>query len=131
MDFDQSQWVWMNGQCVRWADATVHISAHALHYGTGVFEGIRCYETADGPSVFRMDAHLERLYASAACYQMTIPYAQSDVAAAICETVTRNQFSNCYIRPMCFLGSSSLNVHPRICPVQVAILAWPWGAYLG
>ncbi len=66
MDFDQAQWVWKNGKCVRWQDATVHISAHALHYGTGVFEGIRCYETGDGPAVFRMDAHLDRLYDSAA-----------------------------------------------------------------
>jgi branched-chain amino acid aminotransferase len=131
MDFNQSQWVWMNGQCVRWQDSTVHVSAHALHYGTGVFEGIRCYETVAGPSVFRMDAHLDRFYASAACYQMKIPYTQEEIAAAICETISRNQFRNCYIRPICFRGSSSLGLHPRRCPVEVAILAWPWGAYLG
>ena len=131
MDFDQTQWVWMNGKCVRWQDATVHLSSHALHYGTGVFEGIRCYETADGPSVFRMDAHLSRLYASSDYYQMRIPYTHEEMAAAICETISRNQFRNCYIRPICFFGSSSLGLHPRKCPVEVAILAWPWGAYLG
>jgi len=121
----------MNGKCVRWADANVHISSHALHYGTGVFEGIRCYETPDGPSVFRMGAHLSRLYASADCYRMKIPYTHEEMAAAICETVSRNQFRNCYIRPICFFGSSSLGVHPRKCPVEVAVLVWPWGAYLG
>src|SRR5580765_394584 len=131
MDFDRSQWVWKNGKCVHWQDATVHLSAHALHYGTGVFEGIRCYQTEAGPAVFRMDAHLERLYASAACYQMKIPYTHEHMATAICETVAFNQFSDCYIRPVCFFGSSSLGVHPRKCPVEVAILAWPWTDYLG
>ncbi|MBZ5525528.1 MAG: branched-chain amino acid transaminase [Acidobacteriia bacterium] len=131
MDFDQTQWVWTNGRCVRWPDATVHLSAHALHYGTGVFEGLRCYETANGPAVFRMEAHLDRFYASAAHYQMNIPYAHEEMATAICEIIARNQFSNCYIRPICFFGSSSLGLHPRKCPVEVAILAWPWGAYLG
>jgi len=131
MDFDQAQWVWMNGKCVRWQDATVHISAHALHYGTGVFEGIRCYETGDGPAVFRMDAHLDRFYVSAAWHQMKIPYTQDEVASAICETIARNQFNGCYVRPICFVGSCSLNLNPRKCPVEVAILAWPWGAYLG
>jgi branched-chain amino acid aminotransferase len=131
MDFDQAQWVWKNGKCVSWQDATVHVSAHALHYGTGVFEGIRCYETDDGPAVFRMDAHLDRLYASAGCHGMKIPYTQEEVASAVCETIARNQFSKCYVRPICFFGSASLNINPRKCPVEVAILAWPWGAYLG
>lgn len=131
MDFDRVEWVWMNGKCVPWKDATLHVSTHALHYGTGVFEGLRCYETANGPAVFRLDAHMKRLYASASCYQMEIPYTQDELASAICETIVRNQFTNCYVRPICFLGSSSLSLHPRRCPIEVAILAWPWGAYLG
>jgi branched-chain amino acid aminotransferase len=131
MGFENAQWVWRNGKCVPWQDATVHVSAHGLHYGSGVFEGIRCYETIHGPAVFRMDAHLERLYASAGAYQMKIPYAKEALVEAICETIQRNGFSGCYVRPICYLGSSSLGVHPGKCPVEVVILAWPWGAYLG
>ena len=131
MDFARTQWVWMNGDFVRWADATLHVSAHALHYGSGVFEGIRCYSADVGPAIFRMEAHLERLFTSAAVYRMAIPYANEELAEAICETVRRNQFKDCYVRPICYFGSSSLGVHPRRCPVEVAILTWPWGAYLG
>jgi branched-chain amino acid aminotransferase len=131
MDFERTQWVWMNGKCVPWADATAHVSAHALHYGSGVFEGLRCYPTTGGPAIFRMEAHLDRMYASAAMYRMAIPYSQEELSEAICETVRRNQFADCYVRPIGYFGSSSLGLHPRLCPVQVAILAWPWGAYLG
>lgn len=131
MSFDSTQWIWMNGECIPWKDATVHVSAHALHYGSGVFEGIRCYQTVDGPAAFRLDAHLERLYASAAAYRMQIPFSRKELGEAICETVSRNGFTDCYVRPICYWGSSTLNVHPRNCPVEVAILVWPWGAYLG
>jgi len=131
MSFENVQWVWMNGQCVPWQNATVHVSAHALHYGSGVFEGIRCYVTAEGPSVFRMDAHLDRLFASAAAYRMPIPYTRDELARAICETISRNGFTDCYVRPICYRGSSGLSVHPRNCPVEVVILVWPWGKYLG
>jgi branched-chain amino acid aminotransferase len=131
MDFEHTQWVWMNGKYVRWQDATIHVSAHALHYGSGVFEGLRCYPTADGPAVFRMEAHLDRLYASAAVYRMAIPYSKEELAEAVCQTILRNQFTDCYVRPICYFGSSSLGVHPRKCPVELAVLAWPWGAYLG
>lgn len=131
MSFKSVQFVWMNGECIPWKDATVHVSAHALHYGSGVFEGIRCYETADGPAAFRLDAHLDRLYASAAAYRMPVPYSKEELAQAICETISRNGFSSCYVRPICFRGSSTLNVHPRNCPAEVVILAWPWGQYLG
>jgi branched-chain amino acid aminotransferase len=116
---------------VPWAEATVHVSAHALHYGSGVFEGVRCYETEEGPATFRLDAHLERLYASAAVYQMEIPYPPEALAEAIGEVVYRNEFRSCYVRPICFYGSDTLGVHPRACPVEVVILAWPWAAYLG
>jgi len=131
MAFENSQWVWMNGKCVRWEHATVHVSAHGLHYGSGVFEGIRCYETVDGPAVFRLEAHLDRLYESAAAYRMQIPYSKEQLADAICETISRNGFTDCYVRPICYRGSSSLGLHPRNCPVEAVILAWPWGKYLG
>ncbi len=131
MSFDQTKWAWINGKIIRWNDAHVHVSAHALHYGSGVFEGLRCYATDLGPSIFRLDAHLERLYASAAVYAMEIPYSREELEDAICATIRRNGFDSCYIRPICYYGSSSLSVHPRECPVEVAILVWPWSAYLG
>ncbi len=131
MSFEQTKWVWMNGALVPWANATVHVSAHALHYGSGVFEGLRCYETADGPAVFRLDAHLERLYASARVYGIEIPYSRKELADAICGVINRNEFTSCYVRPICFYGSDSLGLHPGSCPVQVVILAWPWAPYLG
>lgn len=131
MTFDSTEWVWMNGKCRRWEDATVHVSAHALHYGSGVFEGMRCYETEEGPAVFRLDAHLERLYHSASVYQMEIPYTRAELEEAVCEVVSRNEFRSCYVRPICFYGSRSLGVHPHSCPVEVVVLAWPWAAYLG
>ena len=121
----------MNGEVVPWNGATVHVSAHTLHYGSGVFEGMRCYETEDGPAVFRMDAHLERLFASAEAYGVRIPYSREELQDAVCETISYNGFSSCYVRPICYHGSASLSVHPRNCPVEVVILAWPWGAYLG
>ena len=131
MTFDQSKWVWMNGELIPWSDATTHVSAHALHYGSGVFEGMRCYETTKGPAVFRLDAHLDRLYASAEVYGLAIPYTQAELTNAVCEVVRLNGFRSCYVRPLCYLGSRSLGVHPGNCPVEVVILAWPWAPYLG
>jgi branched-chain amino acid aminotransferase len=131
MAFDETKWVWMNGEVIPWAGATTHVSAHALHYGSGVFEGMRCYETAEGPAVFRLDAHLDRLYTSAEVYGINVPYTRGELGEAVCEVVRRNGFSSCYVRPICFFGSDSLGVHPRDCPVEVVVLAWPWGAYLG
>ena len=131
MSFEQSKWVWMNGQVVPWDNATTHVSSHALHYGSGVFEGIRCYETADGPAVFRLDVHLERLYSSAEVYGISIPYTREELSGAIADLVRRNGFASCYVRPLCYLGSDSLGVHPGNCPVEVVILAWPWAPYLG
>jgi branched-chain amino acid aminotransferase len=131
MSFDQSEWVWMNGSVVPWAGATFHVSAHALHYGSGVFEGLRCYETKEGPAIFRLDAHLDRLYASAEVYGIEVPFSKEELTEAICQVIRRNGFSSCYVRPICFLGSSSLGLHPRACPVEVAILAWPWSPLLG
>jgi branched-chain amino acid aminotransferase len=131
MSFDDSKWVWMNGQAIPWQNATTHVSAHALHYGSGVFEGIRCYETTDGAAVFRLDAHLDRLYTSAEIYGITIPYTREELAGGVNEIVRLNNFRSCYVRPICYLGSGSLAVHPGNNPVEVVILAWPWAPYLG
>ena len=131
MSFDQSKWVWRNGEIIRWEDATTHLSAHAMHYGSGVFEGIRCYATDDGPAIFRLDAHLDRFYASASVYGLEIPYTRVELVEAMEKLIRRNEFASCYLRPLCYFGSSTLSVHPMHCPVEVAILAWQWAPYLG
>ncbi len=125
MSFDQTRWVWKNGQLMPWDEASVHPSAHALHYGTGVFEGIRCYETPEGPAVFRLTEHLDRLHASARIYGLNSAWSRDELAEAVCETVRRNGFRACYIRPICFFDSHSLGIRAS-CPVTTAILAWPW-----
>jgi branched-chain amino acid aminotransferase len=131
MGFEQTKWVWMNGQTVAWDNATVHVSAHALHYGTGIFEGIRCYETEMGPAVFRLDAHLDRLFASAEVYDLEIGYTREELTNAVCEVIEGNGFNSCYVRPICYFGSQSLGLHAKDCPVEVAILAWQWAPLLG
>jgi branched-chain amino acid aminotransferase len=131
MSFQDVQWIWKNGELVEWANATVHISAHALHYGSGVFEGIRCYETDLGPAVFRLEEHLDRLFKSAAVYGIRIPYTLDELREATLRLVEANSFRSCYIRPICYFGSASLGLNPRNCPVEMAILAWTWPAYLG
>jgi branched-chain amino acid aminotransferase len=131
MTFDKSKWVWRNGAVVPWADATTHVSSHALHYGSGVFEGIRCYETTDGPAVFRLDEHLDRFYQSAETHGMPIPFRREELSEAICELIERNGFKSCYVRPICYYGSGALSLHPGKCPIEVAILVWPWAPYLG
>src|SRR5947209_3525311 len=110
--FDQSQWVWMDGKFVPWKDATVHVSSHALHYGTGVFEGIRAYETDNGPAVFRLDAHLERFYASAEVYGLKIAWTPDALSEAVCDLIRKNGLQNCYIRPICYYGSNNLSLLP-------------------
>ena len=130
MGFDEARWVWMNGTIVPWSGATLHVSAHTLHYGSGVFEGIRCYETVDGPVVFRLREHLRRLFDSARFYDMEIPYTPDELEDGICELVQLNDFRDCYIRPLCYHGSRTLHLNPRACPVEVVILAWPWDPFL-
>ena len=115
---------------IPWESANVHVSAHALHYGSGVFEGIRSYETKRGAAIFRLDLHLARLQTSAAAHAMEIPYSTEELTEAICQLIKRNEFGACYIRPIVFYGSGSLNVDPSKCPIEVAILAWPWASYL-
>jgi branched-chain amino acid aminotransferase len=123
--------IWMNGELVDWADATVHVGTHGLHYGSGVFEGIRCYETDAGPAVFRLTDHLERFHQSADLLHMEIPYSVEDLRSASHELIAVNGLSECYLRPIAFYGYGELGVHPGTNPVEVVLMTWPWGAYLG
>jgi branched-chain amino acid aminotransferase len=123
--------IWMNGSLVDWADAKIHIGSHVVHYGSGVFEGARCYETERGAACFRLDAHLERLFDSCKIYRME-PRQDYDVLhGAVLETIRANQYKACYIRPIVYRGYHTLGVNPLPCPVDTAILLWDWGAYLG
>ncbi|HEY7538483.1 MAG TPA: branched-chain amino acid transaminase [Gaiellaceae bacterium] len=123
--------IWMNGELVDWDDARVHVGAHGLHYGTGVFEGIRCYETPKGPAVFRLTDHLRRLHDSAELIGMTLPYSVDELRGATNELLAANGLAACYIRPIAFFGFGQLGVAARDNPVDTAIMAWPWGTYLG
>jgi branched-chain amino acid aminotransferase len=123
--------IWMDGKLVDWQDATISVMSHVVHYGSSVFEGLRCYETAAGPAVFRLGDHVRRLYDSAKIYRMTIPYSQEQFADAIVETVRVNGLKSCYIRPLVYRGFGKLGVNPLECPVQCTIAAWSWGKYLG
>ena len=124
MAFDENSFVWLNGAVVRHRDALTQVSAHVLHYGTGVFEGIRCYETADGPALFRMDAHVDRLFASAKVYDIAMPYTREELTHATCEVIRKNGFTRCYVRPVAYLGTNTLGIGAQ-CPTEVAILAVP------
>ncbi|MDR5673033.1 Branched-chain amino acid aminotransferase/4-amino-4-deoxychorismate lyase [Halalkaliarchaeum sp. AArc-CO] len=128
MDVDT---IWLNGEFVDWEDATTHVLTHALHYGTGVFEGVRCYDTENGPAIFRWDEHLDRLYDSAKPYELDIGHTHEELTDATLELLRREGLESCYIRPIAYYGYHSLGVSPGDCPTDVAIAAWPWGAYLG
>ena len=123
--------IWMNGELVDWADAKVHVGTHALHYGSGVFEGIRCYETEKGPAVFRLRDHLERLENSAKVLYMDLPYAREELRQATHELIAANGLPSCYIRPVAYYGYGELGVATTGNPVDVVIMSFPWGAYLG
>ena len=123
--------IWYNGRFMDWKDAKVHVLAHGLHYGTGVFEGIRCYATDKGSFIFRLDDHIARLYRSAELYKMTIPYTKEELKNAIKDTIRINELDACYIRPIAFYGFHHLGVNPEGCPVDCAIAVWRWGTYLG
>jgi branched-chain amino acid aminotransferase len=123
--------IWMNGSFVKWDDAKVHILTHSLHYGTGVFEGIRCYKADSGPAVFRLPEHVDRLFDSAHILQMEMPFTREAVTAAILETIRVNKIEACYIRPLAYIGYGAMGVFPKENPVQVSIAVWPWGSYLG
>ena len=123
--------IWMNGALVDWADAKIHIAAHVVHYGSGVFEGARCYDTPKGAACFRLDAHIRRLYDSAKIYRMECAIGPPALHAAVLDTIRDNRYQACYIRPIMYRGYNTLGVNPFSCPVDVAILVWEWGAYLG
>lgn len=123
--------IWMNGEFVRWDEANVHVLTHSLQYGTAVFEGIRCYKTAAGPAVFRLQEHVDRLFDSAHICQMDIPFTPADVTDAILQTIRVNNIETCYIRPCVYIGYGAMGIFPRDNPIQVMIAAWPWGSYLG
>jgi len=123
--------IWMNGEYVPWDDAKVHVLTHGLHYGTGVFEGVRCYDTEIGPAVFRHQDHLDRLFLSAELYYMPIPYEREQLRQATLELIARNGLRECYVRPIVFRGYGTMGLFPLDAKVDVAIATWEWGAYLG
>jgi branched-chain amino acid aminotransferase len=127
----ETEKIWMNGELVDWADAKVHVGVHGLHYGSGVFEGIRCYETPGGPAVFRLREHLERLDDSARILFMELPYTIDELRDATHDLVAANGLPSCYIRPVAFYGYGELGVAATGNPVDVVIMSYPWGAYLG
>jgi branched-chain amino acid aminotransferase len=129
MGFPATGKIWMNGSLVDWADAKIHIASHVVHYGSGVFEGARCYDTLKGPACFRLDAHMRRLIDSARIYRMEPPYEQQTLADAVIELIQVNKFRACYIRPLIYRGYDSLGVNPLPCPVDVALILWEWPAY--
>ena len=129
MGFPGTGKIWMNGKLVDWNDAKIHVGSHIVHYGSGVFEGARCYDTLNGPACFRLDAHMRRLMDSARIYRMDSPYDAQQITDAINELIQVNKFRACYIRPLIYRGYDSLGVNPLPCPVDVAIMLWEWGAY--
>ncbi|TAK38284.1 MAG: branched-chain amino acid transaminase [Lysobacteraceae bacterium] len=124
------EWIWQNGSIKPWAEATTHVMSHALHYGSSVFEGIRSYETPDGPAIFRLGDHTRRLFASARIYEMEIPYTQAEIDAACREVLTRNELSRGYLRPVAWRGLGGFGLSAQT-PIDVAVAAWAMGAYLG
>jgi branched-chain amino acid aminotransferase len=123
--------IWINGELVEWADAKIHIASHVIHYGSAVFEGARCYNTPKGSACFRLDAHMRRLMDSAKIYRMDPAYTQTQLEAAVLETIRANQMQACYIRPLVYRGYAALGVNPFPCPIDAAIMLWEWGTYLG
>lgn len=126
-----TQKIWMDGTLVDWDKAQVHVLSHTLHYGLGAFEGIRCYDTAQGPAIFRLHEHVERLFHSIHIAGLTMPFSQDEINRAIIETIKVNNVRECYIRPLVYLGYGEMGINNSHNPVQVAIAVWPWGAYLG
>jgi branched-chain amino acid aminotransferase len=128
---EKSEWIWMNGEFVPWDSANVHVLSHGLHYGTGVFEGIRAYETERGTAVFRHREHLERLVHSAELYYMELPYSVDELRETTHELIRRNGLASCYIRPLAFRGYGEMGLFAQSAPIDVIVAVWPWGAYLG
>jgi branched-chain amino acid aminotransferase len=127
----KTDYIWMDGELVKWDEANVHVLTHTLHYGCGVFEGIRAYETAAGAGVFRLTDHVNRLFDSAKIFMMEIPFTRAELVEAVKQTVAANGLTECYIRPVVYLGYGEMGLLTLNCPVKVTIAMWPWGAYLG
>ena len=128
---DRDGKIWFNGQLIEWRDAKTHVLTHTLHYGMGVFEGVRAYETAEGPAIFRLQEHTKRPFNSAKILGMKLPYTQDEINQAHIDVVKANNLHSCYFRPMAYYGAAKLGVAPQADDVQVILAAWPWGAYLG
>ncbi len=128
---EESKKIWMDGKFVDWADANVHILTHTLHYGTGAFEGIRCYKTKKGPAVFRLKEHVNRLFDSCRILNMEVPFTPATITKAIKDSIKVNGLKECYIRPLIYLGYGAMGLYAKGNPVRVAVAVWPWGAYLG
>jgi branched-chain amino acid aminotransferase len=131
MPITKTEKIWMDGALVDWDDAKIHILTHTLHYGCGVFEGIRAYETDRGPAVFRLTPHIKRLFKSAKIFMIDVPFTEDDLVQAVKDTVKASGLSSCYIRPLVYLGYGEMGLNPLPCPVNVSVAVWPWGAYLG
>jgi len=131
MPFEKTEKIWMDGELVPWDEARVHVLTHSLHYGSGVFEGIRTYAAADGPAVFRLTDHIQRLFDSAKLIMMEIPYTRDEIVDACKLIVRESGLDSCYVRPIAFLGYGEIGLNPLPCEVNVSIAAWPWGSYLG
>ena len=131
MPIEKTDKIWMDGKLVNWDDAKIHVLTHTLHYGSGVFEGIRAYPTGRGPAVFRLTDHMRRLHDSASLLHMDLPYSVEELVEATKETVRANRLDSCYIRPIAFLGYGEMGLNPLPCQVNVSIAVWPWGSYLG
>jgi branched-chain amino acid aminotransferase len=131
MPFETTEKIWMDGELVPWDEARVHILTHSLHYGSGVFEGIRTYAAADGPAVFRLTDHIQRLFDSAKLIMMEIPYTREEIVEACKLTVRESGLDSCYVRPIAYLGYGEIGLNPLPCEVNVSIAVWPWGSYLG
>ncbi|MBF0588927.1 MAG: branched-chain amino acid transaminase [Magnetococcales bacterium] len=129
--WDRDGKIWMDGQLVEWRDAKVHVLTHTLHYGMGVFEGIRCYDGALGPAIFRLNEHTDRLFNSAHILHMDIPFSRDEVNEACRQVVRENNLQSCYIRPLVFYGAENLGINPAANKVHLSVAAWEWGAYLG
>ncbi len=128
---DRDGFIWMDGKFLPWREANIHILTHTLHYGMGVFEGVRCYKTVNGSAIFRLSEHTKRLINSAKIFEIEIPFSQSELESAQIEVVQKNELKACYLRPIVFLGSEKMGLSPNGCSVHVSIAAWPWGTYLG
>jgi branched-chain amino acid aminotransferase len=131
MPIPEVETIWFNGELVPWGEAKVHVLTHALHYGSGVFEGIRCYETVRGGAVFRLTDHMERLRRSAKLYYMELPYSVPELVRATKDVIAANRLTSCYVRPLVFRGYGEMGLYPLKAPVEAVIAVWPWGAYLG